>query len=40
MKRDSRSEKLLNNLPNTTIDVGSAADQNHTSEILVFAEFV
>jgi hypothetical protein len=40
MNLDSLNEKLLNNLPNITTDVGYAADQNRTSEILVFAEFV
>jgi hypothetical protein len=40
MKKDLMSEKILNNLPNTTIDVECVGDQNHTSEILVFAEFV
>ena len=40
MKRDSLSEKLLSNLQNTIIDVEYVEDQNHTSEILVVAEFV
>jgi len=40
MKRDSRSEKLLNSLLNFIIDVEYAADQNHMSEISVSAEFV
>lgn len=40
MNRDLLNEKLLNNLPNTTIDVDCVVDQNHISEILVFAEFV
>lgn len=40
MKRDSLNEKLLHNLPNITIDAEYVVDQNHTSEILVFAEFV
>lgn len=39
MKRDSLSEKLLNNLQNTTIDAGYAEDQSRISEILVVAEF-
>ncbi len=40
MKKDSLSENHLNNLPNTTIDVGFVVDQNPMLEILVFAEFV
>jgi len=40
MKKDLMSEKLLNNLPNTTIDVECVEDLSHILEILVFVEFV
>jgi len=40
MKRDSLNENPLNNLANITIDVEFVEDPNHTSEILVFVEFV
>lgn len=40
MSRDFFNEKLLNNLPNTIIDVDCVVDRDHISEILVFVEFV
>jgi len=40
MRKNSLSEKLLNNLPNITIDVEFAVDLMLISGILVFAEFV
>lgn len=40
MTKDSLNEKNLTNLQNSTIDVEYVGDQSHTTEILVFVEYV